>query len=65
MEQIPGIWKTKNQKMADLCEVARELKDQFVSFKIDHVVRVQANNSLFALNPFTNFTYFLIPHESF
>ncbi|GMY13426.1 ribonuclease hi [Fagus crenata] len=37
--QIQGVWKTKNQNMADLCKVAKDLKDKFVSFQINHVLR--------------------------
>ncbi|CAI9111084.1 OLC1v1011220C1 [Oldenlandia corymbosa var. corymbosa] len=37
--QVQGLWKTKTQNMADLCKVARELKDQFVSFQIEHMER--------------------------
>lgn len=38
--QIQGLWKTKNQNMADLCKVAKELKDKFTWFEINHVERV-------------------------
>ncbi|KAE9466534.1 hypothetical protein C3L33_01577, partial [Rhododendron williamsianum] len=48
--QVQGLWKLKNQNMADLCKVAKELKDRFLSFEIRHVERdlnsaadVQAN----------------------
>ncbi|XP_070661353.1 uncharacterized protein [Malus domestica] len=51
--QVQGLWKTKNQNMADLCEVAKELKDKFMSFEINHVLReynseadVQANRAI-------------------
>lgn len=37
--QIQGLWKIKNQNMADLCKEAKELKDKFVSFQINHIVR--------------------------
>ncbi|XP_048128410.1 uncharacterized protein LOC115757496 isoform X2 [Rhodamnia argentea] len=37
--QIQGLWKTKNQNMADLCKVAKELTDQFSSFEISHIAR--------------------------
>lgn len=37
--QIQGLWKTKNQNMADLCKVAKELKDKFTWFEINHVER--------------------------
>ncbi|KAL9256647.1 Ribonuclease HI-like protein [Drosera capensis] len=52
-KQIEGLWKTKNQNMADLCGVAKELKNKFVSFRIEHVMRefnaeadAQANKAL-------------------
>ncbi|BFG26815.1 hypothetical protein CerSpe_130900 [Prunus speciosa] len=51
--QIQGLWKTKNQNMAELCQVARELKEKFMSFDINHVLRdynsdadVQANRAI-------------------
>ncbi|KAL8132421.1 hypothetical protein AgCh_008064 [Apium graveolens] len=37
--QIQGLWKTKNQNMADLCKVAKELKEKFTWFEIKHVER--------------------------
>ncbi|TYK17758.1 RNase H domain-containing family protein [Cucumis melo var. makuwa] len=37
--QVQGLWKLKNQNMAELCKVAKELKDKFVSFEISHVPR--------------------------
>ncbi|KAA8530272.1 hypothetical protein F0562_004981 [Nyssa sinensis] len=37
--QIQGLWKTKNQNMADLCKLAKELVDKFVSFQIRHIER--------------------------
>lgn len=37
--QVQGLWKTKNANMAELCKVAKELKDKFVSFQIRHVDR--------------------------
>ncbi|XP_011085803.2 uncharacterized protein LOC105167697 isoform X1 [Sesamum indicum] len=37
--QVQGLWKTKTQNMAELCKVAKELKDQFLSFQICHVER--------------------------
>lgn len=37
--QFQGIWKTKNQNMADLCEEAKELGKKFLSFQIEHVLR--------------------------
>lgn len=47
MLQIQGLWKTKNQNMADLCKEAKELKDKFLSFQINHIVRVNANGYFF------------------
>lgn len=32
--------------MADLCKAAKELVDQFTSFEISHIVRVQTTDSL-------------------
>ncbi|GAB2216464.1 hypothetical protein Droror1_Dr00024238, partial [Drosera rotundifolia] len=50
---IEGLKKTKNQNMADLCGVAKDLKNRFVSFRIEHVMRefnseadAQANKAL-------------------
>lgn len=40
MEQVQGLWKVKNQNMADLFEEAKKLKKKFLSFKINHVLRV-------------------------
>ncbi|XP_022848830.1 uncharacterized protein LOC111371151 [Olea europaea var. sylvestris] len=37
--QVQGLWRTKVQNMAELCKVAKELKDQFVTFQICHVER--------------------------
>ncbi|KAI4314280.1 hypothetical protein L6164_027205 [Bauhinia variegata] len=37
--QVNGLWKVKNQNMSDLCKVAKELKDKFKSFQINHVLR--------------------------
>ncbi|KAG8366860.1 hypothetical protein BUALT_Bualt16G0011900 [Buddleja alternifolia] len=37
--QVQGLWKTKVQNMAELCKVAKELKDQFMTFQICHVER--------------------------
>ncbi|KAI8541531.1 hypothetical protein RHMOL_Rhmol08G0068600 [Rhododendron molle] len=52
--QVQGLWKLKNQNMADLCKVAKELKDRFLSFEIRHVERdlnsaadVQANLAIY------------------
>nr|KYP77168.1 Uncharacterized protein Mb2253c [Cajanus cajan] len=38
--QIDGSWKVKNENMATLYKVAKELKDKFSSFQISHVLRV-------------------------
>ncbi|XP_052190314.1 uncharacterized protein LOC127800002 isoform X2 [Diospyros lotus] len=38
--QVQGLWKTKNPNMTDLCKVAKELKDKFMSFEIRHVERI-------------------------
>ncbi|GAA0141898.1 hypothetical protein Leryth_019944 [Lithospermum erythrorhizon] len=55
--QIQGLWKTKNQNMAELCKVAKELKEQFVSFQIKHIDRefnkdadLQANEAVHIKN---------------
>ncbi|EYU34702.1 hypothetical protein MIMGU_mgv1a011484mg [Erythranthe guttata] len=37
--QVQGIWKTKTQNMAELCKVAKELKEQFILFQICHIGR--------------------------
>ncbi|GMY26160.1 Ribonuclease HI [Fagus crenata] len=37
--QVQGLWKVKNQNMSDLYEVAKNLKNKFVSFEINHVLR--------------------------
>lgn len=37
--QIQGKWKTKNENMANLCKVAKELAKKFVSFAIEQVPR--------------------------
>nr|XP_027073847.1 uncharacterized protein LOC113698281 [Coffea arabica] len=37
--QVQGLWKCKNQNMAELCKVAKELKDQFQTFDINHIDR--------------------------
>ncbi|GAV58638.1 RVT_3 domain-containing protein [Cephalotus follicularis] len=37
--QMQGLWKVKNQKMSDLFEEAKKLKDKFLSFQITHVLR--------------------------
>ncbi|CAI0555226.1 unnamed protein product [Linum tenue] len=48
--QVDGTWKVKHAGMAELCDKVKELKDRFVSFEINHVLRefnaeadVQAN----------------------
>ncbi|KAI4339549.1 hypothetical protein MLD38_024481 [Melastoma candidum] len=37
--QLQGLWKTKSENMAKFCKVAKELKEKFVSFQINHVLR--------------------------
>ncbi|KAI3963337.1 hypothetical protein MKW98_022759 [Papaver atlanticum] len=37
--QVQGLWKTKSGNMKILCKEAKELKEQFDSFKILHVLR--------------------------
>ncbi|XP_058773170.1 uncharacterized protein LOC131647277 isoform X2 [Vicia villosa] len=37
--QIQGLWKVKNQNMSYLCNEAKELKNKFLSFKINHILR--------------------------
>ncbi|XP_038906129.1 uncharacterized protein LOC120092011 isoform X3 [Benincasa hispida] len=43
--QVQGLWKLKNQNMANLCKVAKELKDKFVSFEISHIPREQNSDA--------------------
>ncbi|OIW14348.1 hypothetical protein TanjilG_31238 [Lupinus angustifolius] len=38
--QISGSWKVKNENLSTLYKVAKELKDNFLSFQINHVLRV-------------------------
>ncbi|KAF8399311.1 hypothetical protein HHK36_015176 [Tetracentron sinense] len=42
--QVQGLWKTKNQNMADLCKEAKVLKDKFLSFQITHVLRLSVTS---------------------
>ncbi|KAK2971220.1 hypothetical protein RJ640_029898, partial [Escallonia rubra] len=37
--QVQGLWRTKTQNMSDLCNVAKELSEKFVSFQITHIDR--------------------------
>ncbi|XP_061358705.1 uncharacterized protein LOC133302898 isoform X2 [Gastrolobium bilobum] len=37
--QIDGSWKVKNENLSTLYKVAKELKDNFLSFHISHVLR--------------------------
>ncbi|KAL1538603.1 hypothetical protein AAHA92_27329 [Salvia divinorum] len=37
--QVQGQWRTKTQNMTELCKIAKELKDQFLSFQIMHIER--------------------------
>ncbi|KAJ4707560.1 Ribonuclease H protein [Melia azedarach] len=52
--QIQGLWKINNQNLAGLCKEAKELKDKFRSFEINHVLRnfnsdadAQANKGIY------------------
>ncbi|KAK1562666.1 hypothetical protein Q3G72_015509 [Acer saccharum] len=38
-KQIPGEWQVRNEKLAMLCEEARQLKNEFGSFEIEHIHR--------------------------
>ncbi|KAD7478877.1 hypothetical protein E3N88_02013 [Mikania micrantha] len=38
--QVQGLWKVKNQNISKLYEEAKKLKDKFVCFQIDHVLRL-------------------------
>ncbi|MBA0685750.1 hypothetical protein Goari_013398 [Gossypium aridum] len=42
--QVEGRWKIKSQNLVELNKVAKDLKDKFISFQINHVDRVQADN---------------------
>uniref|UniRef100_A0A0D3HED8 RNase H type-1 domain-containing protein n=1 Tax=Oryza barthii TaxID=65489 RepID=A0A0D3HED8_9ORYZ len=37
--QVKGTWQTKNQNMMELCKEVRKLKENFVSFEINHIRR--------------------------
>ncbi|XP_050906486.1 uncharacterized protein LOC127120114 isoform X5 [Lathyrus oleraceus] len=37
--QIQGLWKVKNPNMSYLCNEAKEYKNKFLSFKINHIPR--------------------------
>ncbi|KAL5582494.1 hypothetical protein UlMin_014936 [Ulmus minor] len=37
--QMQGLWKPRNQNVADLCKVAKELMEKFISFQISHIIR--------------------------
>ncbi|MBA0865455.1 hypothetical protein Goshw_012344 [Gossypium schwendimanii] len=36
---LQGLWKVKHEHMSELCEQAMKLKDKFLSFQINHVLR--------------------------
>lgn len=57
MEQTQGIWKCKNQNMAELSKIVKELKDHFVSFQINHIYRVWPTFSSFANSELTEPVY--------
>lgn len=40
MEQVQGLWNVKAQNMSDLFEEAKKLKEKFLYFEINHVLRV-------------------------
>ncbi|XP_050363860.1 uncharacterized protein LOC126782621 [Argentina anserina] len=37
--QVQGLWQVKNQNLSTLYQEVKKLKDRFVSFKINHVLR--------------------------
>lgn len=37
--QIQNLWQARHKNMIELCKEAKELKDKFSSFQIDHVLR--------------------------
>ncbi|XP_023547239.1 uncharacterized protein LOC111806115 [Cucurbita pepo subsp. pepo] len=37
--QVQGLWKVKNENIAELCNEVMKLKDKFLSFEISHVLR--------------------------
>ncbi|GAV66916.1 RVT_3 domain-containing protein, partial [Cephalotus follicularis] len=37
--QVQGLWKINHEHLAVLCREARDLKDKFMSFQINHVLR--------------------------
>ncbi|KAL3624210.1 hypothetical protein CASFOL_033026 [Castilleja foliolosa] len=37
--QVQGLWRTKTPNMTELCKVAKELKNHFLSFQISHIER--------------------------
>ncbi|KAG8498474.1 hypothetical protein CXB51_005030 [Gossypium anomalum] len=39
LEQLQGLWKVKHEHMSELYEQAIKLKDKFLSFQINHVLR--------------------------
>uniref|UniRef100_A0A3Q7FAH7 RNase H type-1 domain-containing protein n=1 Tax=Solanum lycopersicum TaxID=4081 RepID=A0A3Q7FAH7_SOLLC len=55
--QTQGIWKCKNQNMAELSKIVKELKDHFVSFQINHIYRVWPTFSSFANSELTEPVY--------
>ncbi|XVE83912.1 hypothetical protein DITRI_Ditri16bG0126200 [Diplodiscus trichospermus] len=38
--QMQGLWRVKHEHMSELCEQAKKLKNKFLSFEINHVLRV-------------------------
>ncbi|XP_038889960.1 uncharacterized protein LOC120079705 [Benincasa hispida] len=37
--QVQGLWKVKNENISELCNEVIKLKDKFLSFEINHVLR--------------------------
>ena len=40
MEQVRGDWRARSDNMAVLCDIAKELKETFLTFQINHVLRL-------------------------
>uniref|UniRef100_A0A0D9XKB8 RNase H type-1 domain-containing protein n=1 Tax=Leersia perrieri TaxID=77586 RepID=A0A0D9XKB8_9ORYZ len=41
--QVKGTWQTKNQNMMELCKEVRKLKENFISFEINHEWNAEAD----------------------
>ncbi|GAV81154.1 RVT_3 domain-containing protein [Cephalotus follicularis] len=44
--QVQGLWKINQEHLAVLCREARDLKDLFMSFQINHVLRVAVHGNI-------------------